>query len=305
MGSLNKATQASEIASFLQTELIGNDIPIINARSLDKADRNSIVFCQEPTEPRLSLLEGLKDIFVLITEMPNTEVSFTYCLCENPRLRFAEVLHQFFVSKSAPKIAKTAVIDPSAVIADGVSIGEYCVIGAGVQIGKDTSIGDFVKITDSVVIGSHCHIKSGCIIGEEGFGFEFDESETPLRIPHLGSVIIGNYVEVGSLTAIARGTLDDTVLEDYVKIDDHVFIAHNVHIGEKSLIIAGAEVSGSVKVGKRVWIAPQASITHKTQIGDDALIGIGSVVIKPVAENTIVAGNPAKPLRTRKPNTSQ
>ena len=97
--------------------------------------------------------------------------------------------------------------------------------------------------------------------------------------------------------AVARGTIEDTRIDDHVKIDDHVFIAHNVQIGEGSFVIAGAEVSGSVQLGKRVWVAPQVTILNKVKVGDNATLGIGAVVRKDVEAGSTVAGNPARVLR--------
>jgi UDP-3-O-[3-hydroxymyristoyl] glucosamine N-acyltransferase len=110
---------------------------------------------------------------------------------------------------------------------------------------------------------------------------------------------MGNNIEVGALTCICRGTIDDTLIGDNVKIDDHVFIAHNVQIGENSVVIAGAEVSGSVKIGKNSWIGPQSTIINGVEIGESSMVGIGAVVTKPVTNNVIVAGNPAKVLRRK------
>ncbi|OGA72011.1 MAG: hypothetical protein A3G81_32050 [Betaproteobacteria bacterium RIFCSPLOWO2_12_FULL_65_14] len=114
---------------------------------------------------------------------------------------------------------------------------------------------------------------------------------------HLGGVRIGDHVEVGALTTVVQGALEDTVLEDYVKINDHVHIAHNCHIGEATIIGGGAYLSGSIKVGKNCWISPDCSIRQKLTIGDEAIVGIGAVVVHDVDAGSMVYGNPAKPQR--------
>jgi UDP-3-O-[3-hydroxymyristoyl] glucosamine N-acyltransferase len=154
-------------------------------------------------------------------------------------------------------------------------------------------------IADDVKIGRHCLIRSNSVIGEEGFGFEYEEDGTPIRIPHLGSVEIGDFVEIGNFTAIARGTLKNTIIHSHVKIDNLVHIAHNCIIGEKSMVIACAEVSGSSIVGKKCWLGAGCSTMQKIKIGDNCLIGIGAVVLKDVLPGAVMAGNPAKLIRMR------
>lgn len=178
-----------------------------------------------------------------------------------------------------------------------VRIGANAVIANGVRIGADTIIGHNVVIGREVVIGDRCNIKSCAVIGEEGFGFERDEHGIAVRLPHIGTVLIGNDVEIGSLTTVCRGTLDNTIICDGVKIDDHVHIAHNIRVDEHAFIIACAEISGGVSIGKRAWIAPGSSILNQLSIGDDAVVGLGAVVVKSVESGVTVVGNPARPLK--------
>jgi len=149
----------------------------------------------------------------------------------------------------------------------------------------------------NVSYGADCRIKPNAVIGEEGFGFERDEDGVPIRIPHIGRVILGDRVEVGACTVIARGTIGNTVIGDDVKLDDHVFIAHNVTIGDKTLVVAGAVLCGSVSVGSEVWIGAGALIKEGVNIGDRAFIGMGAVVLKDVEPGMVMVGNPARVLR--------
>lgn len=166
------------------------------------------------------------------------------------------------------------------------------------MIGADSLIHNNVVIGDGVRVGARCVIKSGAVIGEEGFGFERDELGRPIRLIHLGSVLIGDDVEIGSLTTVCRGTLDDTVIEDFSKIDDHVHIAHNVRVGRSALITACAEVSGGAVIGDEAWLGPNVSVIQKVRIGGKSLVGIGSNVIRDVPLGATVAGNPAKVLKS-------
>ncbi len=150
--------------------------------------------------------------------------------------------------------------------------------------------------SENVFVSNNLKVKPGAVIGYEGFGFERHPDGTPFRIPHIGHVILGDNVEIGANTVIARGTVDDTVIGNNVKIDDCVFIAHNCRIGDNTLIVAGAVICGSVTIGKNCFIGAGCRIKEKVIIGDGATVGIGAVVIKDVQTGAIVAGMKAQPL---------
>lgn len=213
----------------------------------------------------------------------------------NPRLAYALALRDVLHNDGPATIAPTAFIDESAEIGRGVSIGHFCVIEAGVVVGDGNRIDHHVVLKTGVRTGSNVRIGSHSSVGGPGFGFEMDGDGKPLRINHRGGVVIGDDVEIGHHCSIAQGTIEPTQISAHVKIDDCVFIAHNVSIGEASYVIAGAEISGSVTIGERVWISPEVTVINKVTIGDDALVGIGAVVVGNVEANTIVAGVPAKP----------
>lgn len=208
---------------------------------------------------------------------------------EDPRFDFIRA--QYILQKTPgfarpsapPELHASVAVGPGAVIENGVVIGEGSTIGPNAVVRSGTRIGRF------------CEIKSGAVIGDSGFGFERDAKNRPLRMIHLGGVRIGDHVEIGALTTVVQGALEDTVLEDYVKINDHVHIAHNCHVGEATIIGGGAYLSGSIKVGRNCWIAPNCSIRQKLTIGEEAIVGIGAVVVHDVAAGSMVYGNPAKP----------
>lgn len=209
----------------------------------------------------------------------------------DPRLDFIRA--QYLLEKSPgfarpatpPQLHPSVTVAPGAIVEDGVVVGEGTVIGPNAVVRSGTRIGRF------------CLIKSGAVIGDSGFGFERDLNNRPLRMIHLGGVRIGDHVEIGALTTIVQGALEDTVLEDYVKINDHVHVAHNCCIGEATIIGGGAYLSGSIKVGRSCWIAPNCSIRQKLAIGDEAIVGIGAVVVHDVATGSMVYGNPAREAR--------
>lgn len=214
---------------------------------------------------------------------------------DNPGLAYARAARALFMAPAAPGVHPTAVVDPSATLGADVSVGPLAVIGPGVSIGDRSVVRSHAVLEAGVTIGADSTVGTHTSIGHHGFGFEVDADGTPLRLPHVGGVVIGDRVEIGSHVTIAQGTIEPTVIEDDVKIDDAVFVAHNVHVGAASFLIAGAQVSGSVRIGKRTWISPEATLINKITVGDDALVGIGAVVVRDVEANTVVAGVPARP----------
>ena len=156
-----------------------------------------------------------------------------------------------------------------------------------------------VTIPDWVIIGKNVSIHEGVTIGSQGFGFEKDQDDNWLHIPHIGKVIIGDDVEIFEGTNICRGTVNDTIIGKGTKIDALCHIGHNVVIGENCIITAHCMIGGCV-IGNRVWVGPNSSIIQKVKIADDVLIGMGSNVVEDILQpNTVWAGNPARFFRVR------
>lgn len=212
----------------------------------------------------------------------------------NPRQAYAIASRELVHRPLEVGVASTAQVHAEASIAEGVAIGHFTVIDQGVSIGAGTVIGSHVRLYSGVEVGSECEIADHTSIGSPGFGFEVDREGRPIRIAHVGGVQIGNRVEIGAQVAIAQGTVRPTVLADDVKVDDAVFIAHNVKIGSGSFVIAGAIVCGSAVIGEGCWISPGSTIINKVNIEDRSLVGLGSVVVRDVPANTVVAGVPAR-----------
>jgi UDP-3-O-[3-hydroxymyristoyl] glucosamine N-acyltransferase len=286
--------KASEIAQFLKLPLNGDDVEIYQACSLNNIKTNSITFAKKYSKDYADKFNASVNLCILASSDYEGKLSSSHIISENPRLDFAKVLQQFLNKKLIHGIAGSAVIGENVSLGRNVSIGEYSIIGKNVTIGDNTEIRHHVVISDDTVIGCNCLIKSNTVIGEEGFGFERDKDGVPIRIPHLGKVLIGDNVEIGASAVIARGTLDNTFIMDNVKIDDQVFIAHNVQIGSNSMIIANSEISGSTKIGINCWLGPNSSVMNGVTIGDNVFIGLGSVITKSVESNSIIAGNPAR-----------
>lgn len=290
--------KVSDISRFLKTEFYGQDIHINTVKSIDDICENALVFSKSKVQE--DLLKKVAYACIITSELPDRIGLNTFIIVQNPRLAFAKVLSEFFVEKTSPGIGQHSIVHPTAKIAASVVIGNGCTIGRDVEIGEHTAIRHNVIIADGVKIGRYCLIRSNSVIGEEGFGFEYEDNGTPIRIPHLGSVEIGDYVEIGNFTAIARGTLKNTIIHSCVKIDNLVHIAHNCIIGENSMIIACAEVSGSTVVGRNSWLGVGCSTMQKIKLGDNCIVGIGAVVLGDVVPSAVMAGNPAKVIKTKK-----
>lgn len=267
---------------------------------LDGESYGLISFCKyrgsESEKPLLETKASL--IFCRPDAVLPDDNSKTYILVDNPRFCFAKILKDFFPE------------DVDFGISDNANVGKNCqlgkiILGSNVAIGDDVVIGDGTVISANVVIankvkiGHRVLIKPNSVIGQKGFGFEFDEDAIPFAIPHIGSVKIGDNVEIGSNCTIARGTLGNTEISNFVKIDDHVHVGHNVKIGPKTMIAACAEISGSVKIGADCWLGPNCSMMNQIRIGNNVLIGLGAVVTKSLPDNAVVAGNPAQIIRIK------
>ena len=291
----NVELMASDIASLLGANLFGNNYPIKTVVQIEDVARNALTF----SKSKLSndFLSKVHSACIITSELPELIETNAFIIVDNPRLAFAKALEAFFVKKKKIGIGRGSIIDRSVEIGKNVIIGNNCSIGRNVKIGDYTEIRNNVIIAEDVKIGCYCLIRSSCVIGEEGFGFANEDNGVPVRIPHLGSVVIGDYVEIGNFTAIARGTIKNTTIQSHVKIDNLVHIAHNCYIGENSMIIACAEVSGSATVGSNCWLGVGCSTMQKIHIGNNCVIGIGSVILKDVPPGAVMAGNPAKLLR--------
>jgi UDP-3-O-[3-hydroxymyristoyl] glucosamine N-acyltransferase len=232
----------------------------------------------------------------------------------DPRLAFAELGRLFYPTgpgksfiHSRATVAASARIGADVSIASGAVIGEHAVIGAGGRIGANSVIGDGVQMGAGTEIGPNCSISHALIgdevkissnvsIGGEGFGF-VSGPRGPLRLSHVGRVVIGNGVEIGSNCSVDRGALGDTVIGDRTALDNLVQIGHNVRIGKHCMLAGQAGVAGSAVLGDHVMVGGAVSISDHVTIGDGARIAGKSGVMRDVGAGETVAGYPAMPIR--------
>ena len=223
----------------------------------------------------------------------------------DPRASFARLTQSMAIEGAAKvedqHIHPEAIIHPAAVIGAGVSIGEgskisaYAVIDDGVVIGTNCLVEPHTHISFSV-IGNRCHIKAGAVIGGTGFGIAKDESGI-FNIPHLGRVVIGDDVLIGSNGCVDRGQLGDTVISNHVKIDNQVQIAHNVFIDEGAMLAGHAGVSGSCHIGKNVMFGGRAGSADHIKIGDGAILAASAGLMSDIPPGEMWSGVPAMPIR--------
>lgn len=240
----------------------------------------------------------------------------TMLIVANPKLAFAKAAAWLREPESIARgVHPTSVIDASAKLAANARVGPYAVIEAGAVIGAHTEIGAFCFVGKGASIGESCRLyprvtlyagarigngvtlHSGAVIGGDGFGYVYGEGRH-WKFPQLGNVEIGDDVEIGNNTTVARGSLGVTKIERGVKLDNLVHVAHNVRIGEHTVIAAQTGISGSCDIGHHVLIGGQAGLGDHCRIEDEAVLGGQAGVLngKTIRAKEIVWGTPARPL---------
>lgn len=232
-------------------------------------------------------------------------------LSKTPYRSYAQVAEAFFppllkgIQEEAVhpsvKIGQGTIIHKNAILERDVIIGENCVVGPHTLIKEGCVIGNKVMVDHNVtishaLIGNNVEIQPGTRIGQAGFGFHMDE-KGHFSVPQLGAVIIGDNVHIGSNTTIDRGSLNDTIIENGARIDNLVQIAHNVHIGENSILVAQVGIAGSTHLGKFVIVAGQVGIAGHLKIEDHVRIAAQSGIMRDVKKGETIAGSPALPIK--------
>jgi UDP-3-O-[3-hydroxymyristoyl] glucosamine N-acyltransferase LpxD len=295
----NLAT-ASSVAASLGAEWVGEDRALTAVAPLSSALSGNLTFVVDVVDATEQVARALGAGAVVLFPRGATApapASGAIVIVDNPRGAFAAAVQAFFVPVVQPGISATAVVHETATIHATAYVGDFSIIGPGVIVGAHTEIRNHVVLAERVRLGSHVVVKSHAVVGEEGFGVDKDSEGNNIRLPHLGSVVVGDHVEIGNFTTVCSGTLAPTRVGDYTKIDDHVHVAHNCQIGANVIITACAELSGSVTVGDGAWLGPNASVIQGVTIGANALVGIAAVVTKSIPANEVQFGNPARRIR--------
>jgi UDP-3-O-[3-hydroxymyristoyl] glucosamine N-acyltransferase len=285
--------------SIEYTRYIGDDnAQVLSPCPLDasQASEYSLFWCKQGNEHLLKDIDK-GTVIVGSTFNPNEAISgVNYIMVFSPRKTFMGIMNKFFKEKPSLSLYINNVYhgDNLIYIGNNVTIEEGCEIGNNVVIWHNSVIFRNTIIGDNVTIGANTSI------GGVGFGYEKDDDGNYQLIQHLGNVVIGNNVDIGNNTAIDRAVLGSTIIEDNVKIDNLVHIAHGVRIGKNSMVIANAMLAGSVTIGEGSWIAPSSSVLNQKSVGNNAVVGLGAVVINSVNDNEVVVGNPSKVIKYNK-----
>ncbi len=309
------AFKLDELAAHLKGELVGeSDVEISGLSSLADAGPKDISFYSGPA---YAAALAQTRAGALLTASHQQELEVPQILVPDPFLAAAELMELFyppdeppheegvhplaFVAESA-RIGNASRVMPFAYVGASSSIGERTTIHPGVKIESDVQIGDDCLIWPNVVIrqgsrlGSHVIIHPGAVIGADGFGYARRDGKF-IKLRHVGIVVIEDDVEIGANATVDRGTIGRTLIGRGVKLDNMVHIAHNVQVGEDSVMAAQTGISGSTVIGKRVMMGGQVGLVDHLQIGDEAIFIAQSGVIGDIPPRAKVSGYPARPHR--------
>lgn len=325
---LNKALNIKDLAQQIDAQLPEAALPlsgtlITHLDTLDDATAGCISFLSNPIYKKH--LASTKASAIIVTPDDAKECPSAALISNNPRLSLAKLLQLCDTVKVIEHgIHPSAVIGANAQLGNNLSVAAHCSIGANVKIGDNVTLESGVVLGDNVtvgagsylranvtvyhdvVLGQRCSIHSGTVVGSDGFGYAHDGKNGWVKMPHLGSVIIGDDVEIGSNTSIDRGMIDNTVIGNQVIIDNLVQLGHNVVIGDRTAIAGCAGIAGSTSVGKNCLIGGAACIAGHISICDNVSITGTSSVNNTITEPGVYSsGFPARENSTWRRNIAR
>jgi UDP-3-O-[3-hydroxymyristoyl] glucosamine N-acyltransferase len=304
---------AAQIAQILEGEVVGNpEAEVFKLSKIEEGKAGSLTFLANPKY--LNYIYSTEATITIVnnTFEPENDIKTTLIKVDDAYQSFSKLLEYY----NQVKLMKSGIEEPT-VISENVTYGENLYLGSFSYIGKNTVIGNNVKIYpntfvgDNVIIGdntilfagvkvysesiigAHCTIHSGAIIGSDGFGFAPTEDGSYSKIPQIGNVILEDFVDIGANTTIDRATLGSTIIRKGVKLDNHIQIAHNVEIGEHTVIAAQTGVAGSTKIGSNCMIGGQVGIAGHLTIGNNVRVQAQSGIGKNISDGETIQGSPA------------
>lgn len=304
---------AAQIAGILEGEVVGNpNAEVYKLSKIEEGTEGSLTFLANPKYTNFIYSTKATITIVNASFKPEQELSTTLIKVEDAYQSFSKLLEYY----NQVKLMKSGIEQPS-IISEGVTYGTDLYLGSFSYLGKNVKIGNNVKIYpncfigDNVEIGDDCvffagvriysetiigarvTIHSGTIVGADGFGFAPQEDGTYKKVPQIGNVIIENDVEIGSCATVDRATLGSTIIRTGVKLDNQIQVAHNVEIGEHTVIAAQTAIAGSTKIGKHCMIGGQVGFAGHLVIGDRVKIQGQSGIGKNLSDGEVVQGSPA------------
>lgn len=304
---------AEQIAGILEGEVIGNpNAEVYKLAKIEEGTKGSLTFLSNPKYQ--NFIYSTEATITIVNKSFESEqpISTTLIKVEDAYQSFSKLLeyyNQVKLMKSG--IEQPSVVSENVIYGENLYLGSFCYVGKNVKIGDNvkiypnTFIGDNVTIGDNCVffagvriyseteIGKNCTIHSGSIIGSDGFGFAPLEDGTFSKIPQIGNVILEDDVDVGSCTTIDRATLGSTIIRKGVKLDNQIQVAHNVEIGENTVIASQTGIAGSSKIGKNCMIGGQVGIAGHLTIGNNVRIQAQSGVGRNVKDDEVLQGSPS------------
>ena len=303
-----------EIAKIIDGEIEGERGTVIRGiGKIETAKEGDLTFLANPVYTKYLYTTKASAVIVNKDFRPEKDVKVALVRVDDSYRAISKILQYFHKEPEKTGIDSWAFVHPTAKIAGDVYIGPFVYVGENVEIGKGTKIyphtyiGDNVKIgKDNLIyanvsiyhdtrIGNNVTIHSGTVIGSDGFGFAPNNGKSFKKVPQIGNVIIEDNVEIGSNTSIDRATMGSTIIRRGVKLDNFIQVAHNVEIGENTVIASKTGISGSVKIGKNCMIGGQVGIAGHLKIGDNVKVGAQSGITKNVKDGEILIGTPAIP----------
>lgn len=303
---------ASQIAGILEGEVEGNpEIAVHKLAKIEEGEEGSLTFLANPKYTPYIYTTKASITIVNKDFIPDQNLATTLIKVDDAYESFSKLLEYYDQAKNTKTgIENPVFIAESSSYGEGLYMGAFSYVGENVVMGKNVKIypnayvGDNVSLGDNVIIfsgakvysetiiGKNCVIQSGAIVGSDGFGFAPSKNGTYSKIPQTGNVILEDDVDVGAGTTIDRATMGSTILRKGVKLDNQIQIAHNVEIGEHTVIAAQTGVAGSTKIGKRCMIGGQVGIVGHITIGDNVRIQAQSGIGRNIKDNEILQGSP-------------
>ena len=304
---------ASQIAGILEGDVEGNpEVAVHKLSKIEEGEVGSLTFLANPKYTPFIYSTEASIIIVNRDFVPDQELNSTLIKVDDAYKSFSKLLAYYNqVKNTKTGIESPVFISDSAHYGDGLYLGAFSYIGNNVTLGSNVKIYPNVYIGDNVTIGDHtvvfagakiysetiigsdCVIHSGVILGADGFGFTPDENGEFSKVPQTGNVVLEDHVDVGAGTTIDRATLGSTVLRRGVKLDNQIQIAHNVEIGEHTVIAAQTGIAGSTKIGKYCMIGGQVGIVGHITIGDRVKIQAQSGISRNIKDDEVLQGSPA------------
>jgi UDP-3-O-[3-hydroxymyristoyl] glucosamine N-acyltransferase len=306
---------AAQIATLIDGKLEGNpDVTVNNFGKIEEAQAGQLAFLANPKYEEFLYSTKASIIIINDSQVLKEKINATLLRVPDAYIAFASLLskYQEMMNQQLSGIQEPVYIANTAIMGENVYVGAFAFIGNNVRIGKnvkiypqvyigdDVSIGDNsviypgVKIYHRCVVGAQVTIHAGSVVGADGFGFAPQADGSFKKIPQMGNVVIEDFVEIGSNATIDRATIGSTLIKKGAKLDNLIQIAHNVEIGNNTVIAAQSGVSGSTKLGQNVMVGGQVGIVGHIQIADGSKINAQSGVTKSLkTPNSAVTGSPA------------